>query len=144
MKTLNDKLFKFIAVLLFLFLASCSTSMTSLEESKSATRAERTYTENYQEIYRRITNEAKRCQTGIAGAFATMNVQAQLYNELGFGEIALFMTNMGTRNFYWTAKVEKMPEGSKLTVISGNTIRNKANLNMVLNWADGNTGCSAL
>jgi hypothetical protein len=68
-------------------------------------------------------------------------VDAQLYNELGYGEIAYSMINAGVRNYYWKAKIEKVGTGSKATIYSGNTLNNATWLNKVVSWADGRTGC---
>ncbi|RUM05857.1 hypothetical protein EFR84_15025 [Rhizobium chutanense] len=70
-----------------------------------------------------------------------MQVDAQLYNELGYGEISQSMINVGIRNFYWKAKVERAGAGSKMTVYSGNTINNGAAIKRVSAWADGKQGC---
>ncbi|WP_430251265.1 hypothetical protein [Neorhizobium sp. DAR64860/K0K1] len=125
---------------LALALAGCSTSSANLESSKSAARSEKVYPENYQLVYRRITDTAKRChQTAGTAAF---NVDAQLYNELGFGEITMSLVSaLYPRNYYWKAKVEKAGSGSKVSIVSGNTLAQGSTLRQVSKWADGDTAC---
>lgn len=131
---------KSISIALLIVLTSCSTSSESLESSKSAVRSEKRYAENYQEVYRRISTTAKRCQQ-TAGT-AAFNVDAQLYNELGFGEITLSLVSaLYPRNYYWKAKVEREGTGSKVNIVSGNTLAQGATLRQVERWAAGDTNC---
>lgn len=125
---------------LALALTGCSTSSADLESSKSATRSEKVYPENYQLVYRRISDAAQRChQTAGTAAF---NVDAQLYNELGFGEITMSLVSaLYPRNYYWKATVEKAGTGSKVSIVSGNTRAKGSTLQQVGRWADGQAGC---
>lgn len=122
-----------------LLVAACSSTPSDLE-SKAAPVVE-TYTENYQEIFRRVSTTAKRCESGNISAMASLAVDAQLYSELGYGEVSRSMINYGVRNYYWTAKVEKAEAGSKMTVRAGNTINNPAMINNVIRWASGDEAC---
>lgn len=131
---------KSISIALLIVLTGCSTSSESLESSKSAVRSEKRYAENYQEVYRRISTTAKRCQQ-TAGT-AAFNVDAQLYNELGFGEITLSLVSaLYPRNYYWKAKVEREGSGSKVSIVSGNTLAQGSTLRQVERWAGGDTNC---
>jgi hypothetical protein len=122
-------------------LAGCSTSSQALEDSKSAARTEKNFSENYQEVFRRLTDTAKRCQS-TAGA-AAFTVDAQLYNELGYGEISMSMVSaLYPRNYYWKAKVAKTGSGSKVSVVSGNTLAQSSMANLVIRWAEGGTNCT--
>lgn len=125
---------------LALVLTGCSTSSADLESSTSAARSEKAYSENYQLVYRRISDAAKRChQTAGTAAF---NVDAQLYSELGFGEITMSLVSaLYPRNYYWKAKVEKVGSGSTVSIVSGNTLAQGATLRQVSRWADGDTKC---
>lgn len=125
---------------LALVLAGCSTSSGDLEASKSAARSEKNYSENYQAVYRRLADTARRCQS-TAGT-AAFTVDAQLYNELGFGEITLSLVSaLYPRNYYWKAKVEKAGSGSRLSVVSGNTLAQERTLADVIRWASGDQKC---
>lgn len=124
-----------------LTLVSCSSTPEDLEKSDGAARAEKTYAENYQEVYRRLSDTAKRCQS-TAGT-AAFTVDAQLYNELGYGEISMSMVSaLYPRNYYWKAKVAKTGSGSKVSVVSGNTLAQSSMANLVIRWAEGGTSCT--
>ncbi|AII27770.1 hypothetical protein B9J07_12900 [Sinorhizobium sp. LM21] len=125
---------------LALLLAGCSTSSGDLEANKSAARSVTSYNENYQAVYRRLADTARRCQS-TAGT-AAFTVDAQLYNELGFGEITLSLVSaLYPRNYYWKAKVEKAGSGSKVSIVSGNTLAQDRTLRQIEGWAAGDTSC---
>lgn len=126
---------------LALIVAGCSSTSADLEKKTAATAKVQTFTDNYQEIYRRILTTAKNCQAGNVSAYASYDVEGQLYNELGYGEITLSLTNLGAKNYFWKAKVEKQDAGAKLTVNAGNTLNAGQQSNNVLKWAAGETGC---
>ncbi|MGL3107123.1 hypothetical protein [Bradyrhizobium sp. BR 1432] len=65
--------------------ATVSTGTPDLE-AKAAPIVQ-TYSENYQEIYRRVSTTAKRCFAGNVGAYASFAVDSELYSELGYGEL---------------------------------------------------------
>ncbi|WP_081159932.1 hypothetical protein [Ensifer aridi] len=121
--------------------SSCSTSSEDLEKSTSAVRSQKSYNENYQAVYRRLADTARRCQS-TAGS-AAFTVDAELYNELGYGEIALSMVSIYPRNYYWRAKIEKTGGGSRVSVVSGNTLVQSRTLADVMRWADGDPRCHA-
>ncbi|MNV71903.1 hypothetical protein D3C71_1649490 [compost metagenome] len=137
---MGDMVKKIVVGTVILALVGCSTTADDLESSKSAVRTQNAYGVNYQEVFRRISNTAKRChQTAGTAAF---NVDAQLYNELGFGEITMsLVSTLYPRNYYWKAKVEKVGSGSKVSIVSGNTLAQGATLRQVSRWAEGETSC---
>ncbi|WFU84382.1 hypothetical protein QA645_17060 [Bradyrhizobium sp. CIAT3101] len=120
-------------------LSGCSSTPADLEAK--AAPVVKTYRENYQEIYRRVSTTAKRCFAGNVGAYASFAVDSDLYSELGYGETTLSMINMGARNYYLSVRVEKDPTGSKLTVRSGNTMASDRYKGLILSWADGDQNC---
>ncbi|KRA63129.1 hypothetical protein [Rhizobium sp. Root651] len=130
-----------IALSVALIAAGCSSTSADLEKKTAATAKVQTFSENYQEIYRRILTTAKNCQAGNVNAYASYDVEGQLYNELGYGEITLSMTNVGTKNYFWKAKVEKQDAGARLTVNAGNSLNAGQQSKNVLRWAAGDTGC---
>lgn len=130
-----------IALSIALIAAGCSSTSADLEKKTAATANVQTFSENYQEIYRRILTTAKNCQSGNVSAYASYDVEGQLYNELGYGEITLSMTNVGTKNYFWKAKVEKQDVGARLTVNAGNSLNASQMSNNVLRWAAGDSKC---
>lgn len=72
---------------------------------------------------------------------SSMAVDAQLYPDLGYGEISRSLIDMGARNYYWTVKIEKVGTGAKMTVRAGNTINNQVMIDNAVRWADGDQNC---
>jgi hypothetical protein len=122
-----------------LLLCACSSTPAELESKTTPTV--QTYSENYQEIYRRVSTTAKRCFTVNMGAYASMAVDSDLYSELGYGETTLSLINMGVRNYYLSVRIEKDHAGSKLTVRSGNSLGSERWKGLVLAWAKGDQNC---
>jgi hypothetical protein len=129
------------ALAVAIVVTSCSTTPEALEKSSGKVGATRNFSENYQEIYRRIYEPATRCQSGNISPMASLNIDSQLYTELGYGEVTKSMINWGTRNYYWKAKIERAGTGSKLTVSAGNTLYNQVMLDDILRWASGDSKC---
>ncbi len=131
----------FVAVLLIIGMGSgCSTTSDELESSTSAVRSQKSYSDNYQAVFRRLSDTARRCQTTVGAAALT--VDAQLYSELGFGEVTMSMVStLYPRNYYWKAKIEKDGSASKLSVTSGNTVAQERFMRDVIRWADGDPNC---
>lgn len=127
------------ALIACLVLAGCSSTPQDLEAKTAPTI--RSYTENYQEIYRRISSTAKRCEAGNTSAMTSQAVDSELYPDLGYGEISKSMINYGVRNYYWTAKIERDGKGAKMTLRSGNTINNDAGIERLTRWASGDQNC---
>lgn len=130
---------KLIALSAVVMVASCSSTPADLKAKTIAGTVY--YTENYQEIYRRVYSVSTRCKAGNISAYGSMEVDAQLYNELGYGELTLSLSNLGTRNYYWTAKIERDGEGSKMTVNSGNTLAASKLKQDAFRWAKGDEKC---
>jgi hypothetical protein len=61
-----------------LSIGACSSTPADLEAK--APPIVQTYTENYQEIYRRVSTTAKRCFAGNVGAYASFAVDSELYS----------------------------------------------------------------
>lgn len=121
------------------WLGGCSTTPAQLEAKTDAVI--QNYPENYQEIYRRVSTASKRCIAGNISAYASMAVDAELYSELGYGDITMSLINMGIRNYYWSAKIEKVGTGSRLTARSGNTLASENAKGSIIRWASGDQSC---
>ncbi|MDQ0305315.1 hypothetical protein [Ancylobacter polymorphus] len=130
----------FPIVLTGLALAGCSTTPTDLEQKTAPTVLE--FKENYQEIYRRVAKQATRCLKVDVGEGGSFEVDTELYNELGYGEVTYSHGSLA-RNYYMSAKIEKVGEGSRLTVYSGNQLAPARVRDLVVEWANGSTACPA-
>jgi hypothetical protein len=122
-----------------LILSGCSSTPQDLDANNAPTIVN--FSENYQEIYRRVSSTAKRCIAGNVSAYASMAVDTELYSELGYGEVQVSLINMGMRNYYVTARIDRVGTGSKLTLRSGNTLAASRQLNTFLEWANGKDTC---
>ncbi len=121
-------------------LGACSTTPADLE-AKTEPMVQN-YSENYQEIYRRVSTTAKRCIAGNISAYASMAIDAELYSDLGYGEITASLINIGIRNYFWSAKIEKAERGSsRLTARSGNTLASETAKQSIIRWANGDANC---
>lgn len=129
------------ALIVLFVLAGCSTSQEELA-GKTAPVV-RQYEASYQEIYRRIVNSGKRCLAASMSAYSSMEVDSELYPDLGYGEVSLSLVNFGTRNYYWTAKIEEADSGSRLTMNAGNTVGAPKLIASGLRWADGDPSCGS-
>lgn len=127
-----------IGAAMALVLAGCSSTPADLEAKAAPTI--QAYPENYQEIYRRVSTTAKRCWAEPINAQAQMAVDAELYPDLGYGEVTLSLINWGTRNYYVSTKIERAMAGSKMTLRSGNSI-DETRAKLVQQWAAGSAEC---
>jgi len=132
---------KAVTAVLAMIVVGCSSTPEDLDKSTSAARTTKTYSENYQEVYRRLVRTARLCSGGPSGRYTAFQLSTDLYSDLGYGEVSLSLYNLGTHNFYWKAKIEKAGEGSKLSVVSGNSLAQASQLRSVVDWADGGTKC---
>lgn len=131
---------RLLAAAILLALTGCSSTPEALEGSSSAAHNSKKYSENYQAVFRRLSNTAKRCHTTVGAAAFT--VDAELYGDLGYGEVTMsLVSTLYPRNYYWKAKIEREGSGSKLTVTSGNTLAKGRYISDVIRWADGDTKC---
>ena len=124
---------------LLLMASGCSTTPKDLEAK--AAPVSQTFPENYQEIYRRTSSAAKRCMAANMGAYASMAVDSELYPDLGYGEVTVSLIDMGIRNYYLSARIEKANSGARLIIHSGNTLGSEAATGNLLRWASGDEGC---
>ncbi|MDA4848020.1 hypothetical protein [Hoeflea poritis] len=123
-----------------LVLSGCVSSSQDLVESSSNKRTF-TVSQNYQQVYRNISKTASQCLTRgiVLSSQASWDVDAQLYSELGYGEIDFYLNNVG-KDFYATAKVERQGSGTKVTVVSRERFKDRFS-DSFQRWAKGSTAC---
>ncbi|MBB3610965.1 hypothetical protein [Rhizobium sp. BK602] len=126
---------------LMVTLAGCSNNPDSLAQNKSSATTAKSFPENYQALYRKIHDPASRCLVGSPGVATQLILDAQLYPDLGFGEISYSMSSIYGRHFFWKAKIERQGTGSKISVVSGNSLSRDKDIRSVLRWAGGDTSC---
>ena len=130
---------KFIfTVLAAIPLMACSTTTADLKSSGSTEIL--VVPANYQEVYRRV-NGTIGCKDGAwVGAFASFQVDRQLYTELGYGEISLRMSNVGVNNYYMTSKITKINAGTtQFEITTGNSLASDQDRKRIIDAATGKT-----
>ena len=109
-----------LGVIITLSLGACSQNTSDLTEKSRPTIV--TSKENYQAVYRRLSKQYDCSDGAWAGAFASFQVDRQLYTELGFGELAFRLSNLGMNNYYSYIKVSQDGNGSRTEIYTGNTL----------------------
>lgn len=137
------KLIKFIALVCFSILVTgCASTKADLMTSKH--NRELMLTDNYQAVYQRVYSNAKNCLEGNANLLGTIRnvVDGQLYQELGYGELSFYQTNLSNIHFHYV-KIERVGSGSRVKVFTGGklAVHNESDLNLYSNWAQGKEGC---
>ena len=96
-----------------------------------------TYAEDYQGLFQRVSTTAKRCFASKAGLYQSGAVDADLYSEIGYGQLTLTVNGRGGDSYYVSVRIEKQPTGSKLTMISENMAASQRFRELVLGWVNG-------
>jgi hypothetical protein len=78
-----------------------------------------TYAEDYQGLFQRVSTTAKRCFASKAGLYRSGAVDADLYTEIGYGQLTLTVKGSGNDNYYVSVRIEKQPTGSDSSRTSG-------------------------
>jgi hypothetical protein len=103
-----------------------------------------TYAEDYQGLFQRVSTTAKRCFASKAGLYRYGALDADLFTELGYGQLTLTVDGRGNGNYYVSVRIEKQPTGSKLTMISDNMAASQRYRELVSGWANGDQNCPAV
>ena len=103
-----------------------------------------TYAEDYQVLFQRVSATAKRCFASKAGIYRPGTVDADLYSDIGYGQLTLAVNGSGSYNYFVSVRIEKQPTGSRLTMISDNIEASQRYRELVLVWANGDQNCPAV
>lgn len=98
--------------------------------------------DNYQTAYERVYRTGRRCY--VTGFFTTsQEVEAQLFPELGFGEVLFIFVNMGTKSPMLRLRVDKRDSGARVSVTSTFYLPSEQARwrQKLLGWARGETDC---
>lgn len=93
--------------------------------------------ENYQAVYRRVSIRAREClqQENLLGG-ARWTVDAQLYGELGYGEVTYALSQF-SQSYIAAAKIAKDGTGARVTIAATAPRWAKA----FEGWARGGSDC---
>ena len=128
-----------LAVVLLLPLAGCSTTPEALESGSDARG--KVYPESYLETYRRLVDNGKRCTTGGDTRALSMRLEADLHQDVGFGEVRFVAAGALYSNYYASAKIEKSGNGSRVSVKVNNPLIGERLSGMIFRWAGGDPTC---
>jgi hypothetical protein len=103
-----------------------------------------TYPEDYQVLFQRVSATAKRCFASKAGLYKSGTVDADLYADIGYGQLTLAVNGSGSYNYFVSVRIEKQPTGSRLTMISDNMDASQRYRELVSGWANGDQNCPAV
>jgi hypothetical protein len=127
------------AVALLALLAGCSATPQALEAGSDT--ASQSYAASYPEIYQRINSTARSCLTGHGTRAASIEVEADLHQERGFGEVRFVVAGAVSVNYFLSARIEKSGNGSRVSVKVNNPLIGERLSNMVFRWAGGDQNC---
>src|SRR5260370_12105986 len=68
-----------------------------------------TYAEDYQGLFQRVSTTAKRCFASKAGLYRSGAVDADLYAEIGYGQLSLTVNGSCSSNYYVSCRIRKQP-----------------------------------
>jgi hypothetical protein len=138
------KLFKLAGlVCITVLIAACQKQATTaeLENNVSTTIQQTEYPENYQSVYRKVSAMAKRCFDSSLTPYSDRSIDAELYSDLGFGEVSYRTADISGNNYHWKAKIEKLSENrTKLTLYAGKAAT-ETFIKQVNGWANGSQSC---
>lgn len=126
------------AAALLVLLSGCSLTPQTLEATSDT--ASQNYADDYREIYRRLTGTARRCLERRDAPAFSVEVEADLHEELGFG-IVRFVAGIVKLNYFVSTKIEKMGPGSRVSVKANNPMISERLSKMVFRWAGGDQEC---
>lgn len=126
----------FIAVLSCLTLASCS-SLSDVKNSDNQYSFDTN--DNYQKVYRNIEQISKQCWEGKATT-ADYVVDAELYNELGTGEVTLKLVGMVGPAYYVDVEIKRISSTKSHVIVHRASYVHTYSEETVKQWAKGQMG----
>lgn len=126
---------KIFAVGLALAVAGCASSPSEL--ARSGHTADFTVAENYQAVFRRVSDQARACIESSTFLGGTHAIDAQLYSDLGFGEISYSVPGYTSASYFARAKIAREGDGARVTLAAFGA----AGLRQFEGWARGAQEC---
>lgn len=98
------------------------------------------FSENYQKIYANLNKGARNCYE----VASISDVDAQLFSELGYGEISAAVTGGFTHQPIMNAKISRDGSGAVMEAKTAEARGREGTLNWVEYWARGGLTCPKL
>jgi len=127
------------AAALIVLLGGCSLTPALLEDRSED--ASQNYADDYQKVYLRLIDTATRCLTRHNINAARMAVESDIHQEAGFGVVRFVVHGILNSNYFVSAKIEKMGQGSRVSVKTNNAMISNRLDKMVFRWAGGDQEC---
>ncbi|UFZ01717.1 hypothetical protein LQG66_20575 [Bradyrhizobium ontarionense] len=126
------------------FLGGCAASPEGLNSRDDADS--RTFSENYEEIFRRLSETGKRCyppgQDVVNPTHGQIESEGELHRDRGFAEFRLVAGSYGIRmNYFVAARIEKSGSGSRVTIKVSNPMGAGPLSSRIYRWAGGDSSC---
>ncbi|WP_315715413.1 MULTISPECIES: hypothetical protein [unclassified Bradyrhizobium] len=109
----------------------------------------KSFSESYEEIYRRLSETGKRCyppvrvfgNPGNPGG-GQIESEGELHRDRGFAEFRLVAGSYGVRmNYFVSARIEKSGSGSRVTIKVSNPMGAGPLSARIYRWAGGDSSC---
>ncbi|MBW5802050.1 hypothetical protein [Halomonas elongata] len=107
---------KYLALPVLIALSGCAPS-TVLELQNDSVQLDFSVAESYQQVFKDVRTELNRCMFGGA-LMAKTNIDAQLYPDLGEGEISVRYNNMGDRSVFLHVEIKEDGSATDVTTYS--------------------------
>jgi len=127
-------------------LGGCAMSPEGLNSRDDADS--RTFSENYEEIFRRLMETGKRCNPPVPvfspgnPAQGQIEAEGELHRDRGFAEFRLVAGSYGIRmNYFVAARIEKSGSGSRVTIKVSNPMGAGPLSSRIYRWASGDSSC---
>ncbi|WP_315734901.1 MULTISPECIES: hypothetical protein [unclassified Bradyrhizobium] len=127
-------------------LGGCATSPEGLNSRDVADS--RSFSESYEEIYRRLIETGKRCNPPVPvfspgnPAQGQIEAEGELHRDRGFAEFRLVAGSYGIRmNYFVAARIEKSGSGSRVTIKVSNPMGAGPLSSRIYRWAGGDSSC---
>ncbi|WP_257170186.1 hypothetical protein [Bradyrhizobium sp. SRS-191] len=128
-------------------LGGCAASPEGLNSRDVADS--RSFSESYEEIYRRLMDAGKSCNPpvqvfgnpGNPGG-GQIEAEGELHRDRGFAEFRLVAGSYGIRmNYFVAARIEKSGSGSRVTIKVSNPMGAGPLSSRIYRWASGDSSC---
>lgn len=124
-------------------LTACGGCATSVAEFESANpQLVESMAENYEVIYERVYRMARRCYV-TSSLTASNEVEAQLFPQLGYGELLFTFINMGMKDPVSRVRVDRIDTGSRVSITTTGVFEGVQadRRKKLLGWARGSEAC---
>ena len=110
---MNNTYHRTIAGIVLIACGGCATSVAEFESASP--QLEESMPENYKVIYERVFRAARRCYV-TSGLTSSSEVEAQLFPQLGYGELFFTFINMGMKDPVSRVRVDRVDTGSRISI----------------------------